>query len=134
MFSWLKTNVPLVEAQVVQIIANIKADIEVAEADLIAGVKWLQTNAPQIVADLQLAVGFATAIGGAAVSPAVLIAANEAVAALNAVVAAGTPTDAASAAAVLVNGYKAITTADLAVAQVKADAATAAATAVAPAA
>lgn len=83
---WFTTT----EADVVAIIAKIKTDVAVVESDIDAALKWVASNAPAIVADLQSVVGIAETVGVAA-NPqvaAAIVAANTAVAALNAFAAA----------------------------------------------
>lgn len=80
--NWFTTT----EQDVVNIIADIKADVAVVESDLNSALNWVAKQAPEIINALQVAVGLATAVG--VVSAPELAAANAAVAALNAFAAA----------------------------------------------
>lgn len=75
------------ESDILGFIADIKQGIEVALEDLEAGLQYLATAAPTIVADLQEALGFATTLqaAGITIPAAVLSAANAAVAGLNSI-------------------------------------------------
>lgn len=118
--SWFTTT----EQDVINVIADIKNGVAVAETDLTAALNWVAANAPTIVSDLQIVLGIAQAFG--VVSPATLVAANAAVAALNAVAAAQNAANKAgttglvSDAQTLVNAYGAYTQAGAAVSTAKA--------------
>ena len=121
--SWWKTT----ESDVVSVIAKLKSDTVVAEADVNAALTWISNEVPTIVAGLQVALGLAQAVG--VVTAPELAAATAAVDALQALanahkasVASGDSalsTDAKS----VVAGYVAYTQASAAVNAAKATAA-----------
>jgi hypothetical protein len=138
LFTWFQTAAVTVEADVVKVVAAVKADVAVAETYILAAVHWLATNAPAIASDLQLALSLAGAVGGVPLP--VLAAANASVSALNAFAAAQNAVAAQTGTAALITaaqsvavGYKAFTSAQAAVANAKAAAASAAVPTVAPA-
>lgn len=128
--NWFTTT----EQDVVAVIAALKADVQVAEADVGAALNWVAGEVPTIVAGLQTALGLAQAVG--VVTAPELLAANIAVQALNAFAAAHNASVASGDSALatstksVVAGYVAYTQAAAAVSVAKA---TAAAAAVAPA-
>lgn len=110
--NWITTT----EADVQEWIVQIKAGVAVAESDINAIAKWVASETPTIVADLQSVLAIVTAIGvGSNPDVALAIeAANAAVTALNAFAAAqnagkSTPTS-------VVAGYVAVKTAQSAAA------------------
>jgi len=74
LFSWFSSAAPTVEADVVKIIAAVKGDVAVVEADVTAALSWIASHAPTIVSGLQIALSLAQSVGG--VSAPVLAAAN----------------------------------------------------------
>lgn len=124
--SWWSTT----EADVIAIIAKVKADTVVAESDVHKALTWLADETPTIVAGLQTALGIAEAVG--VVTAPELVAANAAVAALNAFAQAQANaktsgnTNLMSDAKSVVTGYVAYTQANAAVNAAKATAAQAA--------
>lgn len=76
--SWWSTT----ETDVVNLLAKVKADVAVAQKDIDAAVKWIASQTPTIVADLQIALKIAQMFG--VVTAPEIVAANAAVAALNA--------------------------------------------------
>lgn len=122
--SWWKTT----EADVISVITKIKADAVIAEADVHEALNWVAAETPTILAGLQTALGLAEAVG--VVTAPELMAANAAVAALNAFAeahnsgTAGLATDAKS----VISGYVAYTQAQAAVNIAKSTAAQAALT------
>lgn len=104
------------EADVVDVIARIKADIPVVESDINAVVRWVVNNTPTIAADIQQVEQIITALG--VVNPQVQLAisaANTAVVALNAFAASEKAGQSNIQSAV--NGYVAVKQAQAAVAQ-----------------
>ena len=77
------------QTEALTIYAKIVAGIDVAESDLAIVFKYVQNNGPTIVADLQEVLAIFQAVGVVVPGP-VLIAANAAVAALNAIAVAQT--------------------------------------------
>lgn len=127
--TWFQTT----ETDVVNLIAQIKADIPVVEANVHAALSWVAAQEPAIVQALQVTLGLAQAVGVVTVPE--LAAANAAVAALNAFAAAQKASAAAGTsnlttdAQSVVAGYVAYQNANAAVSAAKA---TAAATAQTP--
>ena len=75
------------EQEVLQIYAKVIAEVPILDAEIATVLKWVQNNAPAIVADLQQVLAIFSAVGVIVPGP-VLLAANAAVAALNAIAAA----------------------------------------------
>jgi hypothetical protein len=122
-FSFNLTNFfTTTEADVVALIAKVAAGVQLAEADIDRGLKWIAGEVPSIVSALQTAVGLAQTVS--LVDPAELVAANAAVQALNAFAAA--ENSGKSDATSVVNGYVAYKSAMSAVATASASAAKAA--------
>jgi hypothetical protein len=124
--TWWKTT----EADVISVIAKIKADEQIAESDITAALNWVAGEVPNIVSGLQVALGLAQAVG--VVTAPELAAATAAVEALqalaaahNASVTAGDKSLATDAKSV-VAGYVAYTQAQAAVNAAKSTAAQAA--------
>lgn len=124
--TWWKTT----EADVISVIGKIRADAVIAEADVHAALNWIANETPTIVADLQVALGLAQAVG--VVTAPELAAANLAVQALQAIAAAHNAsvtagdTSLATDAKTVVAGYVAYNQASAAVNAAKAAAAQAA--------
>ena len=85
-FTALQSFLVETEADVVKVVGAIKADIVIAERDIVAAQHWIASNAPAIAADIQEVLNLVELVGlganpevGAAVT-----AANVAVQALNA--------------------------------------------------
>ena len=76
-----------VEQEAMTVFAKIVAGIDVAESELASLFSWIKTNGPTVVADLQQVLAIFQAVGIIIPNP-VLIAANAAVAGLNAIAAA----------------------------------------------
>lgn len=103
------------EADVVVVVAAIKADVAVVKSDLAAAEHWIASNAPTIAADIQEVLNLVEAVGVGA-NPevaAAVVAANLAVNALNAFAAASNT--GATPAQAVVAGYVAVKQAQSAV-------------------
>jgi hypothetical protein len=108
-----------VEADVMAFIQKVDAGAEVLIADLEAAGNWIAANIATIDADLQTALGFATAVGGSNATVAQIIAdANVSVTALNAY--ASSINRGGAQISSVIAGYQAITGAAAAAATVKA--------------
>lgn len=104
----LKNFITETEADVVKVVAAIKADAAIVESDIVAAQHWIASNAPAIAADIQQVLGLVEAVGVGA-NPevaAAVVAANLAVNALNAFAAASNT--GASPAQAVVAGYVAV--------------------------
>lgn len=114
------------ETEVLNIVVKIKQGVAVLETDIQAALNWIARNAPQIEADLGIAVQAAAALGaaGITISPAIITAVNASAAAINAV--AASQNSGAATATTLVAGYTAYTQADTAATQARAAIASAA--------
>ena len=102
-------------------VVKIKQDIDVAESDIIAALNWIADNAPAIAADIQRVLSIVQVVGIS--SPAVetaVVAANEAVSALNAFATASK--SGANTVDSVVAGYSALNSAQAAVASATAHA------------
>lgn len=110
--SWWSTT----EKDIVNILAKVKGDAVVAQKDINSAMKWIAAQTPAIVGDLQVALQIAQMFG--VVTAPEIVAANAAVAALNAFATAQNTgkTDLQSVA----NGYVAYTQAAAAVNAAKA--------------
>lgn len=107
-FSDLEGEFTTTEQDVIDVIANIKNDITVAESDITSALNWLAGEVPTIVTALEAAAGLASSVG--LVSAPELAAAEAAVQALQSFAAAqnsGSGTITADAQAV-VAGYVAL--------------------------
>jgi hypothetical protein len=103
------------EADVVAVVAAIKADAVIVKSDLVAAEHWIASNAPAIAADIQQVLSLVEAVGVGA-NPSVaaaVVAANLAVGALNAFAAASNT--GASPTQAVVAGYVAVKQAQSAV-------------------
>ena len=124
--SWFRTT----EADVVALIAKMKTDEKIAEADANAAINWIANEVPTIVAGLQVALGLAQAVG--VVTAPELAAAAAAVDALQALASAHRASVTAGDASIttdaksVIAGYVAYTQAQAAVNSAKATAAQAA--------
>ena len=81
--SWFVTT----EQEVLTTYAKIIAEVPVLEAEVATALKWVQNNGPTIVTDLQEVLAIFSTVGVVVPGP-VLLAANAAVMALNAIAAA----------------------------------------------
>jgi predicted oxidoreductase (fatty acid repression mutant protein) len=127
-FTGLENFFTTTEADVVAVIAKIKAAIPVVENDINAVVRWVVNNTPTIAADIQQVERIVTALGF--VNPevsAAIAAANTAVVALNAFAASEKAGQSNVQSAV--NGYIAVKQAQASVAQAAVAAAAAPSTA-----
>jgi hypothetical protein len=122
------------EADVQAVIANIQKEVQIGEAALDQALKWVAANTPAIVADIEGAISFATAVGAAAnpAAAAVIAAAQTAVTALNAVATA--QNTGATDVQTLLAGYTAVKQAQAAAASTAAAATNAVASTTPPAA
>jgi len=83
--SWFSSFWAATEADVLQLVVNIKQDVAIAEADIASALNWIANNTPAIVADIQSVLSVVQVIGvGNPTVAAAVTAANEAVSALNA--------------------------------------------------
>jgi hypothetical protein len=88
-FSSLKTYVAYAEKDVLALVANIKQDVQIAESDINAALRWIAGNAGTITTDIQEVLGLVQIVGIANPQVEVAVtAANSAVGALNAFAAA----------------------------------------------
>lgn len=112
------------ETFVQSVISQVQQEVAIAEADLSAALKWVASNTPTIVADIEQAISFATAVGAATnpAASAVIAAAQIAVTTLNAV--AQAQNTGASDVQTLLAGYTAVKQAQAAAATTAAAAAT----------
>jgi hypothetical protein len=121
--SWWKTT----ETDVISVITKLKSEAIVAETEINAAMNWIANETPTIVADLQIALGLAQAVG--VVTAPELAAANAAVVALQALAAAHNASVAAGDSSLATNaktvvaGYVAFNQAKVAVSSAKATAA-----------
>lgn len=104
----LKNFISETEADVVAVVAAIKADASVIESDLIAAEHWIASNAPAIAADIAQVLSLVEQVG-VGTNPevaAAVVAANLAVNALNAF--AASSNSGASPTQAVVAGYVAV--------------------------
>lgn len=124
MFTSLESWFVTTEADVVALISKISAEVQVAEGEAVAALKWVAGEVPAIVDGLNTALTLATAVGLPVAAPE-LAAAHAAVAALDAFasVQSNAPATVANATQAVVQGYVAFQQANSAVAQAKSAAA-----------
>lgn len=107
-FTTLRNWLTETETDVLDLIAKIKTDVQVAESDIAAGLHWVASHAPTIASDIQQVAAVAETIG-LTTNPefaAAVTGANLAVTALNAF--AGAANSGASNVQAVVQGYTAV--------------------------